>query len=264
MTDNRSIETLFPELASFGPEDFARIGTARPTLMIAMTARTGSSHLCSGLSSTLPIGKPTELFNGRDTLVWEKKRRGVETFSQLLAQYFLESSGTITFKTSWIDFEYFKNHIFRIFSNLTIIYLNRLDVEAQAVSLFKAVVTGNWHDSPGIAKQQVMPPEEIAKKFDLLRICNAINALNREKVAWEDFFFEHEIQPARVNYESFMFDLQSAVRQIALHIGYADTDVSNLNSEFKAISDNINEEWLKKVRNYRNGNFYGRYRALQL
>lgn len=256
--ESASIEKLFPELATFGPEDFARIGIARPTLMIAMTARTGSTHLCSGLSSVLPIGLPIELLNGRDALVWEKQRRGVQTFAELLAQYFSESPETIIFKTSWGDFAYFEDRIFDIFPNLKILYFDRLDIEAQAVSLFKADVTGNWHESPLIEKPSNMPPEEIAKKFDPVGISRMIDALNSEMTAWENFFFRHEIQPMRINYESFMFDLRPVVRQVARYIGYADVDVSNVKSDFKALSDPVNEEWLKDIRDYRNGDLFAR------
>ena len=253
-------EELFPELSSFRSEDFNRIGTSRPVLMIAMTARTGSSHLCSGLSSVVPVGKPTEIFNARDTLVWEKKRRGVETFSGFLADYVAESEDIVVFKTSWIDFEYFKDHVFDLFPNLRIIYLNRLDVEAQAVSLFKAVVSGLWHDSPIIAKpREEVSCDELEKKFDLVRICGMINSLNREKASWESYFFENEVQPARVNYESFTQDLKRALSQIVTYLGYKDVDLSRVKSEFSVVSDSINNRWLDKVRNYRSGNFYDRY-----
>ena len=253
-------EVLFPELSSFRSEDYSRIGTSRPVLMIAMTARTGSSHLCSGLSSVVPAGRPTEIFNARDTLVWEKKRRGVGTFSDLLADYVAESEDIVVFKTSWVDFEYFKDHVFDLFPNLRIIYLNRLDVEAQAVSLFKAVVSGLWHDSPLIAKpKEALLPDELEKKFDLVRVCGMINALSKEKASWENYFFENEVQPARVNYESFTQDLKRALSQIVNYLGYEDVDLSRVKSEFSVVSDGINDRWLEKVRNYRNGNFYSRY-----
>jgi len=255
-TNIPAIENLFPEVAQFKLADFARIGTDRPTLMIAMTARTGSSHLCSGLSSVLPIGKPTELLNARDTLVWEKKKRGVSTFAELLESYFDESPETIVFKTSWNDFSYFKDKIFGMFPKLKIIYLNRLDVEAQAVSLFKAIVSGHWHDSPDIKRGEKLTENQLMQKFDLPRICRIIGELDKEKSAWEEFFFTHQTLPVRINYESFMSDLPAAVKLVAKAVGYEHIDVACAHSNFSALSDKVNDEWLKILRNYRSGQFY--------
>jgi LPS sulfotransferase NodH len=252
------IITLFPELEAFSPSDFARIGTTRPTLMIAMTARTGSTHLCSGLSSVLPIGKPTELFNARDTLVWEKQQRGVNTFEELLSQYYSESDHTIVFKTCWLDFDYFKDKVFTLFPNLKIIYLNRLDIEAQAVSLFKAVITKKWHNA-GDSIQSEEPFNVVLEKFDLVRICSIIKALEREKTSWEKFFFTHRLMPARINYEDFTTDLAAVVTFVAHNIGFTDVDASKLKSDYSALSDSINEEWLRSVRDYRSGQFYLRH-----
>lgn len=255
------IEQLFPELANYTDSDYARIGTDRPTLMIAMTPRTGSTHLCSALSSVLPVGKPIELLNGRDTLVWEKKRRSIDTFEELLTQYFSESEKHIIFKTSWGDFEYFQDVIYTIFPNMQVIYLNRLDVEAQAVSLFRAVVTGNWHDSPTISNNSSMTDEEILLKFDLKRICSIIDSLEIEKASWEQFFFKNNINPARIYYEFFENSLEKAIFFISHHLGYKDINTNSLKSDFNKISDKINDQWKFKVKNYRNGNFFIRNRS---
>jgi LPS sulfotransferase NodH len=251
---------LFPELEAFDASDFTRIGTTRPTLMIAMTARTGSSHLCSGLSSVLPIGKPTELFNGRDTLVWEKKQRGVETFEELLKQYYSESNDTIVFKTSWVDFDYFQDKLFNMFPNLRIIYLNRLDIEAQAVSLFKALVTKKWHETGSIARPSEEPFDTVLNKFDLVRVCSLIRTLEREKSSWEKFFFNQRLMPARINYEDFTNDLSAAVKFVATNIGFNTVDVSSIKSDFSLLSDKVNEEWLRNVREYRSGLLYQRFK----
>lgn len=254
---------LFPELEAFEASDFTRIGTTRPTLMIAMTARTGSSHLCSGLSSVLPIGKPTELFNGRDTLVWEKEQRGVKTFEELLKQYYSESQHTIVFKTSWVDFDYFKDKLFNLFPNSKVIYLNRLDIEAQAVSLFKALVTKKWHEIGSIARPSEEPLDTVLNKFDLVRICSVIRTLEREKSAWENFFFKQGLNPARINYEDFTNDLSAAVKFVAMNIGFKDVDVSTIKSDFSLLSDKVNEKWLRDVRDYRSGLFYQKYFSAQ-
>jgi LPS sulfotransferase NodH len=226
--------------------------------MIAMTARTGSSHLCSGLSSVLPIGKPTELFNARDTLVWEKKKRGAKDFAELLQAYYAESDDTIVFKTSWVDFDFFQDKIFDMFPNLNFIYLNRLDIEAQAVSLFKALVTKKWHEASSIAFTRDEPFDVVLQKFDLVRICSLIKMLEQEKRSWEKFFFTQGLTPPRIHYEDFTSDLSTAVKFVAMNIGYKEICASDVESEFSVLSDKVNEQWLRDVRDYRSGLFYQR------
>jgi LPS sulfotransferase NodH len=259
VTKAQPIEALFPELVGYSESDFREIGTDRPVLMLAMTARTGSSHLCSGLASVLPIGQPSEIFNARDTLTWEKKRTGANTYGEYLAQYVAASDSIIIFKTNWIDFQYFEDKVGLLFPNLNVIYLNRLDVEAQAVSLFKAIVTGQWHDSPTIRKGEVGPASEIQARFDLLRICRIITDLETEKRNWERYFFEERLLPARIHYEDFQDDLELAVDYILKHMNYGDLRKGAVTSSFKPLSDSVNDEWLMKVRGYRNGDFYRRY-----
>jgi LPS sulfotransferase NodH len=261
MTDRPAIEVLFPEVAAFGAGDYANIGSDRPALMIAMTARTGSSHLCSGLASALPIGMPTELFNARHSLVWEAKKRCVTTFADLLASYIGESKDIIVFKTAWIDFEYFKDRVWDMFPNLRVVYLNRIDVEAQAVSLYRAVISGDWHDSPMIKRPPKMSEEELNKRFNLVAVCRHVAAIEREKRCWEDYFFARQLQPMRINYEHFQFDLGAAVKMIAEYMGYADVESEKAQSSFKVVSDTVNDDWLIKVKNYRNGNFFERFKA---
>ncbi len=253
------IEVLFPELASFAEADFAKIGTARPTLMMAMTARTGSTHLCSGLASVLPIGDPTEIFNGRDNLVFEKQNLGIETYGDYLKGFFAQSTGEILFKTNWLDFQYFEKHLHAMFPNLKIIYLNRFDVEAQAVSVFKAIVTNVWHMTGGADDVSKVSVTETRDQFDLPKICDLIAVLEREKAAWERFFFENDLQPTRVHYEHFQSDLAKVVDQVARHMGFNDVNSALVKSRYRQVSDDLNQEWLKKVRNYRNGTFYRTY-----
>ena len=264
MTSQNTIETLFPELSSFGDSDFSRIGSDRPTLMIAMTARTGSSHLCSALSSVLPIAMPTELFNARGSLVGEIKRRNVTTFADLLADYIQESKNIVVFKTNWIDFAYFKDKVFYLFPNLKIMYLNRLDIEAQAVSLHKAVVSGYWHDAPMIKISPRISEEDLHNRFDLMSICKKLLALENEKRCWEDYFFVKKTQPLRINYESLHLQLELAIEMICEYIGHPNANIAPAISSFKVISDKVNEDWLLKVRNYRNGNFYKRFKETKV
>lgn len=250
------MERLFPELSLIDRSELKAMGTIRPVLMIAMTARTGSTHLCSGLSSIFTTEMPVEIFNGRDTMVWEKQHRNVQTFAEFLKQYYEERKNMIIFKTSWNDFSFFRDKVFTLFPNLKFLYLNRLDTEAQAVSLFKAIISSKWHDTPSLAAPAKMSDEELQAKFDLKRICQLILSLEQEKRQWENFFFANDLQPARINYESFKDGLGKAIQQILHHNGYPPLDTSIVKSDYKKLSDAINDAWVAAVHDYRSGKFY--------
>jgi len=145
------IEDIFPELHQLSTDELRQIGVTKPALMIAMTARTGSSHLCSGLASILRAGRPRELFNTRSNKTAEQKRRGAKTFGEFLAQYAAASDDYVVFKSCWQDFDYFQEKIELLFPNLEWVYVNRFNIEAQAISLYRATITGYWHDSPDMS-----------------------------------------------------------------------------------------------------------------
>ena len=142
-----SIKELFPELETYKAEDFEQLRFEKPVLMIAMTARTGSTHLCSALSSVVDAPSPTEIFNPRGAIQRQLKQRNVSSFRDYLKSMSQDSGEYFIFKTSWKDFVCFKNYYQSMFPNLNILYLNRLDIEQQAVSLYKAKMSGVWHDA---------------------------------------------------------------------------------------------------------------------
>jgi len=251
------IEILFPELSGYCIEDFKKINRKKPVVMLAMTARTGSSHLCSNLASILKCKEITELFNARDNLCWQKERFDINTFVELINTFDTDNSPIFFFKTSWLDFEYFKDKFFHMFPQISIIHLERLDIEAQAVSLYKAKVTNHWHNSPNYQNENKLSPEEIMRKYDLNAICNIIYDIKKEKRQWEDFFYENSINPFRICYEHFEHDASSTLQRICDFINCEFS--GHYNSQFSKMTDDVNKEWLIKLRYYRSGSFYNDY-----
>jgi len=247
------LEVLFPELRHLSTDDLRQIGITKPTVMIAMTARTGSSHLCSGLASVIRAGKPRELFNTRSNKTPDQKRRGAKTMGEFLAQYAAASEDCVVFKTSWLDFEYFQDKIQLLFPNLKVVYLDRFDIEAQAVSLYRAILSGYWHDSPDKAAPPKRGIDEIRNLFDVRKICHIIDTLSHEKWMWEDYLFRHDLRPIRIYYEHFSDDLREVVARIVRHLDVPHGSLDGLASTFKAVSDEVNQDWILKLRRYRNG-----------
>ena len=155
-----NIFDLFPDLAEMRGGQIATCRCDKPALMIAMTARTGSTHLCESLGAAADIGCPAELFNPRGVVQVEKKKRGVSSFSEYMTSVANDSGQYISFKASWIDFEPLVGIYRNIFPDMKIIYLNRLDVVAQAVSLVLASTSGRWHDKSDIKSISMTEDEQ--------------------------------------------------------------------------------------------------------
>lgn len=246
-----SIIKLFPELKSYKAEDFERLRFEKPVLMVAMTARTGSTHLCSALSSVIDAPIPDEIFNTRGNIQCQLKQRNVSNFHDYLKSILQDSGEYFIFKTSWNDFSYFRNVYQSMFPNLNVLYLNRLDIEKQAVSLYKAKISGMWHDTK--AKIKITSKEKPSNDFNVKAICNCINELESEKSEWESFFSAEGLSPVRVNYEDFEYDIESAVDYIFRNFDI-DKKKKLVVSDYHKLSDELSEKWVKALKEYRLSN----------
>jgi trehalose 2-sulfotransferase len=251
-----SIFDLFPDFREIQDDQLVGCRCEKPTLMIAMTPRTGSTHLCASLGMAANIGCPAELFNPRGVTQHEKKRRNVSSFSQYIKSVSEDQGDYVSFKISWLDFKPFVGVYKKIFPNIKIIYLNRLDIVAQAVSLALATNSGRWHESTADGQRIAADNDQRKPVFDLVRICNTITYLENEKKNWELFFFSEFINPARINYESFCDDVNTAIRFIQQHLELSFVREIAPNTGFRKLSDEVNDEWIAKVNYHRSGRFY--------
>lgn len=251
-----SIFDVFPDLGELQDDQFASCRCEKPTLMIAMTPRTGSTHLCASLGMAANIGCPAELFNPRGVVQLEKKRRNVWSFSQYIKSVSEDQGEYAAFKISWLDFKPFIGIYRNIFPNIKIIYLNRLDVVAQAVSLVIASNSGRWHENMTEINKPISNSDQMKRNFDLMHICNTIAYLEYEKKNWELFFFSEFINPARINDELFSDDVNTALRFIRKHLELSFVREIDLNIGFKKLADKVNDDWIAKVNYHRSGRFY--------
>jgi hypothetical protein len=99
-----SIFDVFPRLRQLAESRFAGVSCAKLAIMIAMTARTGSTHLCAALQAAGEAGRPAEIFNPRGVAGVERQRRGVTLFAGYMRSFAAEPSPVFIFKTNWQDF----------------------------------------------------------------------------------------------------------------------------------------------------------------
>ena len=246
------MKECFPDLANYKKDDFAKVAILKPTIMIAMTARSGSTHFCSALSSIPEFGEITEIFNPRGPIKDVKTRRNTSSFSEYMKSLGSDPTTYFVFKVGWFDFAYFSKYYKIIFPNLRVFYIDRFDIEAQALSLFRAKLTGNWHNAPRWqSKQSQIPENQLIRMFDLRAICQNIRELEIKKINWENFFFNEGLIVPRIHYEHFEKDITLALNYFFHCFNIPSEKVSSAKSEYHRISDKISEAWLLAMKQFR-------------
>ena len=228
---------------------------AKPALMVAMTPRTGSTYLCAELAAAAGVyGVPDEIFNPRGVVQNIKTVWRVSTFADYVAAFSRQLGPYFIFKSSWHDFRVVAPLYRQMFPDLKIIYLDRLDIIAQAVSMFRAMTTRLWHkDRQGKLMGQVeeyglLSPQQIRASFDLARINAIIENLEQERRGWRGFFNAETLEPVRVSYEGFAEDVAAAVRYIGAALDLRLDGTGAPMVSYARLSDEINEEWVERVR----------------
>ncbi len=242
-----AIFEIFPDLRQLAASHFAGAACAKPAVMLAMTARTGSTHLCAALQKAGDVGQPGEIFNPRGVAAAERQRRGVELFADYMRSFAAEPSPVFIFKTSWNDFAPFAQHWRSLFPNLRIVYLDRKNLAAQAVSLYRAQHSGTWHQ-PAAHPRSLAPASP--PNFDLPRICALMRELSDEKRAWEQFFRAEALTPPRLFYENFQQDITQALRFLAQELSLPLNFETPPEPGFLKLADSTNHDWVERVQRH--------------
>lgn len=174
-----------------------------PMLVIAFTARSGSTAL-SSLLETIPVfGTVHEFLNPRGPMeMFVNRLGGSENYWERVQEEYSGPGGLFAFKVSWLDFkpEFIPN-------DARYVFLTRNDKVAQALSLYRARETGIWHEKTDY------PP------LDLEKVLSGFHLLQQERTAWERFFESKDIIPLRITYEEFCECPLLVVAKIMKHAG---------------------------------------------
>jgi LPS sulfotransferase NodH len=200
------------------PADFHSV--LKPTIIIAMTARTGSTQLCSILGQLGEFGLPSEFLNPRGPMARFVKAHGIEdmrTYLETLAS----DAPIFCLKVTAIDWTPIAARARIIFPQARFVYLDRRDIDSQARSMARALHTGLWH----VRRDSGAPsPPVIAGDVpeDLVQRCRW--QLLEEKSAWRRYFTEHCIAPLTVLFEDLVTEPEVCVRRIC---SFAGVDLGN-------------------------------------
>lgn len=244
------LERLFPDFAVHEASGFAGLAFAKPAIMIAATPRTGSTHLCRALHQAGQSTEPNEIFNARGDngalggpASVECAQRGVTRFADYLASFAQGPDPVFIFKTGWTDAAPLAPVLTKIFPGLRVIYLNRMNIAAQAVSQFRAELSGTWHLNPGDEAPSFDPTD----KFNLTRLLAIVKRMETDKRLWEGWFAAYNISPLRLDYRQIETDIEGVLQRIIAEMNLPLPGRLPPGAGKRKLADAVSADWTERV-----------------
>jgi LPS sulfotransferase NodH len=214
------------------PPDWVR---PERTLVIASTARSGSSWLGHLVSMTELLGRPREYLGH-----WAGKEPDAETVGAALRR--MRAEGTTPNDVTSV--KVFPRHLATVarvtpfsawYPDARYVHIVRRDLLAQAISLQKARSSGRFYTQ----MPELRPPS-----YDAGRIAGYVARLAGDNAAWNAYFARTGITPLTITYEDAVPDPVAAVRAIAAHLGVEvpEKAIRGEGYVFK-MSDPLTAEW---------------------
>jgi LPS sulfotransferase NodH len=136
------------------------------------------------------------------------------------------------------------------FPNLHYVWITRRDKIRQAVSLYRACMTGIWFN----LTDEELPPEKIDKDRELAFNFKDIDNLLHDvvidnDVAWQCYFDACGIEPLKIVYEDFCQDTDTAAIEILEYLGIPlPDDLEFSKRRLLKQSNPLTEEWVQQYR----------------
>lgn len=215
--------------------------------IIAITPRSGSSYLSDVMTHTENLGRPAELLS--QTVISNVLKticgRNPDEYLRNAMRLRKSRNSVSGLKASWFQFRNFKDCVTdkNYLLGFKYIYLIRRDLNAQAVSLYRATASNVFHTN-------IKHSEEAINKLNTLEYdFNEIKKWHKHIVdqeqGWQKFFYENDIVPLCIFYEDIEADILGVLKRIANYIGISADSISlpEKTSVFEKVSDNRNIEW---------------------
>jgi len=191
--------------------DYPPITAPTRSIMLATEERSGSEFLCQALGATGQLGRPSEYLN----TYW--MRRFIPDYPDAVAAQMaiahrvgttLNGCFAMKLHTVQLDRLLTGSRVEASFPNLVFVRLYRRDLLDQAISLYRARYSSQYH---------AHVPQERAVDFNSAAIRTAMIELARSRARWEVYFARNAVQPLAIAYEDLARDPIATVRAIARH-----------------------------------------------
>ncbi len=226
--------------------DFRHDAPLQQSYCVASSYRCGSVYLCSRLWQTGLLGAPMEVLNPMGVMRVLTNRLKTSSRSDYIAKLLAlrtSRNGVFGMKAHFHHFEAFLKEypaLLEVLSPITFIYISRQDKIAQAVSMAKALQTGQW-----TSRMEAGPGARL--QYDFATIANCLNDIARQDQDWRGWFEAHGVTPHQVTYDDLTADPDGVVRDIVGLLGVQndESDVVNVPPVNKQ-GDETNEEWIER------------------
>lgn len=231
--------------------------------LICGTPRTGSTLLCSLLTSTGVAGRPESYFRQPDESTWATRwhipRRPDGSFDYrdyVLAAVAAGSTenGVFAGRVMWGTLEEISAKLGAVhpqlagsdldllteaFGRLHFVHLWRGDTLAQAVSWARAEQTNYWQAGDNVSGEP---------HLDLGQIDDLKKTVEEHNDAWRDWFAAFGIKPHAVVYEDLTAEMLSVTRGVLDFLGLDLPAGRAITSDHRRQADEVNAEWIARYR----------------
>lgn len=217
--------------------------------VIVTTPRSGSTFLCSLLQSTKIAGYPAEYFRQPSLILTQECHFDYVKYLRILMHSRVTENKVFgtkimarflrAFEKSEFDFQSFiKGYLSKM------IYLNRIDKVAQAVSLLIAQKTNSWHvrkDKKHQEYQSFLNSIEISDA-DLENIDKTVKNLKGANKYLKSLFKKYNINSLNIDYEKFEVKPEAYIRQILEFLNISTENEIKPSSSLKKISSSLSQQ----------------------
>ena len=225
---------------------------SRKNYAVCFTARSGSTMLCSLLTQSRALGVPAEFLNPRGPMqkfLAENPASSLEQLFDYLRREKTTPNGVFGFKVVYQDFKPVIDQqlVERLLSPMQYLYLTRKDLVLQAISLYRAISSNQWHRFRNNVQKKLVEPRKVV--FDEKKILCQLDILQKDQLQWEQFFRENSISALRLTYESLLDDIQDVLARIFNFLDVqADCSVDLGSSSTEKLGDDTSLEWASRIR----------------
>jgi LPS sulfotransferase NodH len=227
--------------------------------MICGTPRTGSTFLCSLLTSTGVAGRPESYFREQDFRLWADRfglsapGDGRLNYAQLVAgavRFGSTPNGVFAARIMWGTMKVLVKGLnpdqrsgtdVQILADslgpLRFVHLRRNDVVGQAVSWARAEQTGVWQDGD--------VPSAVPR-FDLGRLEELVDTIDEHNDLWRAWFVDQGVDLVELTYEGVVKRPRHAVSIVLDAIGAPLPDGWTPASPHRRQADDLNADWLQR------------------
>lgn len=248
MQDRSLTEILQARRPSRFFERFADFPGPSKRYMIATTARSGSTFLCSRMAEYGTLGYPNEFLNESYIAEFDRlfPEPNLSDFGNFVLSSFTTPNGVFGFKTDFWRFRQAMELGFlkSLYHPLDLaIFLQRDDFVGQAVSLALAVETNIWHGQN--LPISYVQERQIRLEYDPIKIKNhARNILNQE-FYWKKYFLDSGVDLIEITYESISNNIDNVIRILSEKMSI-EFDKLNFNPIIEKSSGDIGSSWIER------------------